>query len=186
MKDGQRLHVESGRVELQLGVGVYLRMLSASSIRMQATQLSDARVLVEDGSAIVEVAGMNKAAQLRIVCGESTTELRRDGLYLFDTGRLRIYSGDVAVERDGVVVKARGGQSVELAGSLELAKFDLKEADALHSWSAQRTKRRTDNEQRRLQTRLMQAARSKVELDERNDGAPTKRVQDQSSKGSQP
>lgn len=170
MKDGQQLHIDSGRVELLLGSGVYLRMMGPSSIRMQATELPDTRVMVEDGSAIVEVAGMNKGAQLRIIAGESTTELKRDGLYRFDAGRLRVYSGDASVERGDVAVKAKSGQAVDLAGALELSKFDLKEIDALHAWSAQRIKRRTDNEQRRIQSLLMQAARSKLELDDPNTG----------------
>jgi hypothetical protein len=195
MKNGQRLHIETGRVELLLGMGVYLRMLGASSIRMQETQLTDTRVLLEDGSAIIEVAGMNKGAQLRIVCGESITELKRDGLYRFDAAniptndempaRLRIYSGDAAVERAGIVGKVRSGQAVDLAG-LEPAKFDLKQLDALHSWSAQRIRRRIDNEQRRLQAGWMRAARIKVDLSERDPSTPSKQSQDQSSKGSQP
>ena len=151
MKNGQRLHIDSGRVELLLGLGVYLRMLGPSSIRMQETLLADTQVLVEEGSAIVEVAGMNKGARLRIICGESTVELRRDGLYRFDApleanpGRLRLYSGDAAVVRGGILVKARSGQAVDLAGAPELSKFDLKEIDALQAWSAQRTKRRIDS-----------------------------------------
>lgn len=192
MKNGQQLHLDSGRVELLLGVGVYLRMLGASSIRMQETLLPDTRVQVEDGSAIIEVAGMSKGAQLRVICGESTVELKRDGLYRFDAplegkvGRLRIYSGDATVERGGILVKARSGQAVELAGALELSKFDLKEIDALHAWSAQRTKRRIDNEQRRMQMRSMLTMRSKVALDERYDAAGSKPAQAQSPKGPQP
>jgi hypothetical protein len=51
---------------------------------------------------------MNKGAQLRVICGEGTTELKRDGSYRFDapaermSGRLRIYSGDAAAEREGI------------------------------------------------------------------------------------
>jgi hypothetical protein len=192
MKNGQRLHIETGRVELLLGVGVYLRMLGASSIRMQETQLTDTRVLLEDGSAIIELAGLNKGAQLRIVCGESTTELKHDGVYRFDVAsdvmpaRLRIYSGDAAVERGSIVAKVRSGQAVDLAGALEPAKFDLKQADALQAWSAQRIKRRIDNEQRRLQAGWMRAARSKLDLSVRDPAAPSKQAQDQSSKGQQP
>ncbi len=149
-------------------------------------------MLLEDGSAIIEVAGMNKGAQLRIICGESITELKRDGLYRFDAAndetpaRLRIYSGDAAVERAGIVMKVRSGQVVDLAGALEPAKFDLKQMDALHSWSAQRIKRRIDNEQRRLQAGWMRAERSKVDLSVRDPATPSKQSQDQSSKGSQP
>ena len=171
MKNSQRLRIDNGRVELLLGSGVYLRMLGPSSIRMQETQLADTRVLVEDGSALIEVAGMNKDAQLRVICGEGTTELKRDGSYRFDapfeamTGRLRIYSGDAAVEREGIAVKGRSGLAVDLAGGLEVSKFDLKDGDALQAWAARRSQRRIDNERRRAESRAIQAAKRKAQMD---------------------
>jgi hypothetical protein len=171
MKNGQQLRVDNGRVELLLGSGVYLRMYGTSSIRMQETRLADTRVLVEEGSALIEVAGMNKGAQLRVICGEGTIELKRDGSYRFDapveaaTGRLRIYSGDAAVEREGIAVKGRSGLAVDLAGALELSKFDLKDGDALQAWAAQRSQRRIDNERRRVAARAMQTAKRKAELE---------------------
>jgi hypothetical protein len=171
MKSGQRLRVVNGRVELLLGSGVYLRMLGASSIRMEDTHLADTRVLIEDGSVLIEVAGMNKGAQLRVICGEGTTELKRDGSYRFDapaepmTGRLRIYSGDAAVEREGIAVKARSGLAVDLAAGLEVSKFDLTDGDVLQAWAAQRSQRRIDNERRRLEARAMQAAKRKAQIE---------------------
>ena len=171
MKNGQRLRIDNGRVELLLGSGVYLRMLGPSSIRMQETQLADTRVLVEDGSALIEVAGMNKDAQLRVICGEGTTQLKRDGSYRFDapfeamTGRLRIYSGDAAVEREGIAVKGRSGLAVDLAGGLEVSRFDLKDGDALRAWAARRSQRRIDNERRRAESRAIQAAKRKTQMD---------------------
>ena len=170
MKNGQRLRIDNGRVELLLGSGVYLRMLGPSSIRMQETQLADTRVLVEDGSALIEVAGMNKGAQLRVICGEGTTEIKRDGSYRFDapfeamTGTVRIYSGDAAVEREGIAVKGRSGLAVDLAGGLEVSKFDLKDGDALQAWAARRSQRRIDNERRRAESRAIEAAKRKAQM----------------------
>jgi hypothetical protein len=138
---------------------------------MQETQLADTRVLVEDGSALIEVAGMNKDAQLRVICGEGTIELKRDGSYRFDapfeamTGRLRIYSGDAAVGREGIAVKARSGLAVDLAGRLEVSKFDLKDGDALQAWAARRSQRRIDNERRRAESRAIQVAKRKAQMD---------------------
>ena len=171
MKNSQRLRIDNGRVELLLGSGVYLRMLGPSSIRMQETQLADTRVLVEDGSALIEVAGMNKDAQLRVICGEGTTQIKRDGSYRFDapfgamTGRVRIYSGDAAVEREGIAVKGRSGLAVDLAGGLEVSKFDVKDGDALQAWAARRSQRRIDNERRRAESRAIQAAKRKAQID---------------------
>ena len=163
MKNGQRLRVDNGKVELLLGSGVYLRMVGPNSIRMQETHLADTQVLVEDG--LIEVAGMNKGAHLRVVCGAGATELKRDGSYRFDApfealpGRLRIYSGDAAVEREGIAVKGTSGLAVDLVGGLELSKFDVKDGDALQAWAAQRSQRRIANERRRFEARAMQAAR---------------------------
>ncbi len=175
IKNRQQLRVDNGRVEVLLGSGVYLRMLGTSSIRMEETLLSDTRVVVE-GAAQIEVAGMNKGAQLHVICGETVTELKRDGAYRFDApigggaGKLRIYSGDAEVEREGLMVKAKNGQVVGLAAGLELSKFDPKETDPLQAWAAQRMQRRADAERRRMQARAMQAARRKAELDETDDG----------------
>jgi len=174
IKDGQQLRVDNGRVEVSLGSGVYLRMLGTSSIRMQETQLSDTRVLIE-GSAQIELAGMNKGAQLRVICGDTITELKRDGAYRFDAplndgaGKLRVYSGDAEVERDGAMVKVKNGQAVDLAPGLEISKFDPKEKDPLQIWAAQRMQRRLDAEKRRMQAREMQAARRKAEIDDPDD-----------------
>jgi hypothetical protein len=179
MKNGQQLRVDNGRVELLLGSGVYLRMLGASSIRMQENQLSDTRVLVE-GSAVIEVAGMNKGAQLHVICGESITELKRDGTYRFDApvqtaaGKLRIYGGDAEVERDGVTVKAKGGQAVGLAGRPEPSRFDLKDTDPLQTWAAQRSQRRIEGERRRMQAREMQAARRRAQMEDADSASPWK------------
>jgi hypothetical protein len=171
LKNGQELRIDKGRVELLLGLGVYLRMLGPSSIRMLETRLADTRVVVEEGSALIEVAGMNKDAQLRVICGEGTTELKRDGSYRFDaptetmTGRLRIYSGDASIEGKGISVKGRSGLVIDLANGLEASKFDLKEGDALQTWAEQRSQRRIDYERRRFEARAMQAAKRKAQME---------------------
>jgi len=169
MKNGQRLRIESGRLELLLGSGVYLRMLGPSAIRMQETQLADTRVVLEDGSALIEVAGMNRDAKLRVISGESSTELKRDGSYRFEapaegtTGKLRIFSGEATVERAGIVVKGKTGAAIDLAAGLNLSKFDLKNGDALQAWATRRSQRRINIERRLAEARAMQVAKRKAE-----------------------
>jgi hypothetical protein len=171
MKNGQQLKVANGRVELLLGSGVYLRMLGPGTIRMQETHLADTQVVVESGSALIEVAGMNRDAKLRVICGESSTDFKRDGSYRFDAppeamaGKLRIYGGEATVEREGVVVKARTGLAVDLAAGLKLSKFDVKDGDALQAWAARRSQRRIDNERRREEARAMQAVKRKAQIE---------------------
>jgi hypothetical protein len=69
------------------------------------------------------------------------------------------------VERESIAVKGRSGLAVDLAGGLELSKFDLKDDDALQAWAAQRSQRRIANERRRLAARAMQAAKRKAQME---------------------
>ena len=171
MRNGQRLRIENGRVELLLGIGVYLRMLGPSAIRMQETKLADTRVVVENGSALIEVAGMNKDARLEVICGDSSIELKHDGSYRVDAPaeamapKLRIYSGAATVLRDGIAVKGRTGLAVDLAVGLHLSKFDLKDSDALQAWAARRSQRRIENERRQAEARAMQVAKRKAQIE---------------------
>jgi hypothetical protein len=172
IRNGQQVRVDDGRVELLLGLGVYLRMLGMSSIRMQETQLADTRVVLEGGSAVIEITGMTKGAQLHIICGAAVTELKHDGLYRFDL------PGEATVEREGDAARVRSGQAVNLAETLELSRFDVKQSDPLQAWSALRIQRRNDGERRRLQARAMQAVRSKAQIDEFDEEAKgRKRIQ---------
>jgi hypothetical protein len=171
MKNGQLLRIENGRVELLLGTGVYLRMLGPSAIRMQEAQLADTRVVVENGSALIEVSGMHKEAKLKVICGAGSTEIKRDGSYRFDApaeamaGKVRIYSGDATVVRDGVAVKAKTGLAVDLAAGLQLSKFDLRNSDALQVWAARRSQRRIEYERRQAEARAMQMAKRKAQIE---------------------
>src|SRR5262249_8521231 len=56
VKPGQSLAAEDGRAEVLLTPGVFLRLAENSSFRMVANQLSDTRVEILTGSALVEVA----------------------------------------------------------------------------------------------------------------------------------
>jgi hypothetical protein len=171
MKNGQRLRIENGRVELLLGAGVYLRMLGPSAIRLEETRLADTQVVVENGSALIEVAGMNPDARLRVICGESSTELKRDGSYRFDApaeamaGKLRIFNGEATVVSHGVAVKGRAGLAVDLAAGLKSSKFDPRDGDALQAWAARRSRRRIDYERRQAEARAMQAAKRKAQIE---------------------
>jgi hypothetical protein len=49
------LHADWGRVELRLGPGAALTMTEGSTLRMQENRLSDVRVELEEGSALVSV-----------------------------------------------------------------------------------------------------------------------------------
>jgi hypothetical protein len=46
-----------------------------------------------------------------------------------------------------------------------VSKFDVKDGDALQAWAARRSQRRIDNERRRAESRAIQAAKRKAQID---------------------
>lgn len=135
------LDTERGRAELLLTPGAFLRLGDKSSLKMLSTSLSDTRVEISGGAALVEVVEMAKENHVAIRVGESETVLDRPGLFLFDAdaGRVRTFDGKATVRvGDETLVLGKGRQT---STSKALAtKFNLKEteADALYAWSESR------------------------------------------------
>jgi hypothetical protein len=161
LKNGQTLRTQTGRVELLLGEGVFLRMGGGGSLRMDENRMPDTRLSLEDGFALIEVVQIAKDARLRISCGDRTTELKAPGLYRFDAnpGGLRIYNGEISIENGGGILKAKGGQAVNLTGEPALYRFDPNETDPLKAWADQRSLQRIRRQKRQQEERAMQRAK---------------------------
>ena len=142
MHNGQRIHVDWGRVELRLGPGATLTMTEGSSLRMRENQLGDIRVELEKGSALVTVDQVYKGYRLRVRCSGVAAELRGNGWYRFDTKpqRLRVYRGVAEVALGDSVIKVKKGQAVDLSGGLAQSSFNLKDPDPLIAWELQRNR----------------------------------------------
>src|SRR5271154_4340023 len=85
IKENQELRTEEGRAEILLTPGVFLRIGENSSIKMLSTRLSDTRVEIVSGSAIVECEEIPKDNAILLVHGENTMLLVRHGLYRVDS-----------------------------------------------------------------------------------------------------
>ncbi|MGH9661927.1 MAG: hypothetical protein ACRD96_25490 [Bryobacteraceae bacterium] len=136
VKEGQTLRTEDGRAEVLLNPGVFLRLGENSAIKMITARLSDTRVEMVSGSAVVEAAEV--LADVTIVAGESTVLLRKIGVYRFDTGRLRVSNGEAEVRLGAQTLVVKQGRAVSLDGTLLVEKFDPKVGDALSRWSKRR------------------------------------------------
>ncbi|HEY1759672.1 MAG TPA: hypothetical protein VGG72_30140 [Bryobacteraceae bacterium] len=143
LKNGESLATERGRAEVLLNPGTFLRVGDMSRVHMDDIKLTDACVSLDSGSAVVTVNYILKTDRLRLIAGGSVIVMKQPGVYRLDasTGRLRVFNGKAEVRRDGgsayVIVKR--GQVVDLTG-LKLAKFDIKDTDALQRWAAARSR----------------------------------------------
>jgi hypothetical protein len=137
---------ESGRVELLLNPGSYLRLGADSEFKLADASLDDLQLGLSSGSAVVEATGYSEL-DLSIMIETPQTRVRiiRSGIYRINV----LPSGvtEVAVEKGRVFagqpeVLVKGGKVARIGegGGLEVAKLDKKNRDYLDLWSRERGK----------------------------------------------
>ena len=142
VKTNSVLRTEEGRAEILLTPGVFLRIGEQSSVKMLSNNLSDTRVEVLTGEALVESDEILKDNAVTVVYKNTTVALAKRGLYDFDAslGRLRVYDGEVVVKNPSGQLTAKKGQEVNLnGGPLMASKFDVKVGDPLIRWASRRS-----------------------------------------------
>jgi hypothetical protein len=143
IKENQEFRTADGRAEILLTPGVFLRLGENSSIRMISTSLTDTRVEVLSGSAMVESTEIPKDNAVQLVYKRDRISLEKQGLYRLDTepARFAVYEGEASVTDSASQLTVHGGKSVSLAGgALTAENFDRKpdDQDALYRWSDRR------------------------------------------------
>jgi hypothetical protein len=140
IKENQEFRTEEGRAEVLLTPGVFLRMGENSSIKMLSTRLTDARVEVLSGSAMIECSDVPKDNSIQVVYKANSIRLEKQGLYRIDTepARLRVYEGEAVVTDGSGQLTVKGGKQTNLAGVMLAESFDRKDTDSLYNWSDRR------------------------------------------------
>jgi len=134
----QVLSTTQGKAEMLLTPGVFLRLGDNSSVRMVSPNLTDTRVALLNGEAMVEVAQIFKENHLQVGINGTTTDLVKRGLYEFnaDHPQVAVYDGEAKVLAGDREVKVKKGHEAELTGSVQVAKFNSKtQQDQLYAWS---------------------------------------------------
>jgi hypothetical protein len=142
IKENQEFRTEDGRAEILLTPGVFLRIGENSSIRMLSTRLTDTRVEVLSGSAMIESTEIPKDNAVELVYKKDSIRLQKQGLYRLDTepARFGVYEGEAVITDPSGQLTLRSGKSTNLAGVLMAENFDRKaeDQDALYRWSDRR------------------------------------------------
>jgi hypothetical protein len=141
LKEGQVLRTGSGRAEILLGPGVFLRLGEDGALRMLDTRLENAEVEVQQGTSLVEVVEMPNGSDVHVVSGPTRTGFKGIGLHRFEANshELRVFGGHAEVIAAGHRVEAGRGQVVHLDDTLSVSRFDPHRKDALHMWAARRS-----------------------------------------------
>jgi hypothetical protein len=135
---GETLTTKTGKVEILLTPGVFLRVDDNSSVTMISPDLADIEVRVEEGRAAVEVLQIQKANDIRLDMNDVSTQLIDEGLYTFDAEHDQIlaFQGKAEVFAGNQQMKLKGGRLVALeTGPLKAMKFDSRQyEDNFYRW----------------------------------------------------
>lgn len=139
VKENSELRTEQGRAEILLTPGVFLRLGEDSKMAMLSSKLTDVRVRLEAGSAVIEADELDKSASITMVAGDQEVRLGRTGLYHFDffadeAPRLRVFAGEALVGK----LKVGAKKEARLDGDLTVSKFNPEDTDPLDRWSRRR------------------------------------------------
>jgi hypothetical protein len=130
LNPGQSLSTESGKAEILLTPGAFLRTGDGSSVQMASESPTNAAVTLAKGQATVEVAAKYKHVALTVDENGTTTRLLKDGLYEFDAdhGKVLVYKGEAEVQDGSQTVRVKSGHELDLKqqGKLKTSTFDKK------------------------------------------------------------
>lgn len=141
MKNDQILTTGKGYAELLLTPYSYLRLGEYASLRVQQTDLTDIRLELNRGSAMIEILKKLKTDPIRVHVSQYLIEMKKGGLYRIDaeSRMLRVYGGDALATREGKKVRVKNGRMIVLNNGSRSEKFDPDDADPLHWWAARRS-----------------------------------------------
>jgi hypothetical protein len=144
LSENQSLATLTGKAEILLTPGVFLRLGPNTSLRMVAAGLTDTEVQLEQGRAMIEVDEIFRENHLRVLVGSFAIDLQKKGLYDFDAARneVRVFDGEALIVENGRRIEIKGGHEVNLAMGADVKAhgFDKKAfEDDLYSWSRLRS-----------------------------------------------
>jgi hypothetical protein len=143
LAQGQSITTLSGKVEILLTPGVFLRLGPNSSAKLVAAGLTDTQVQLDQGRAMIEVDQIFPENHLRVLQGAFAIDLQKKGLYDFDAAnnQVRVFDGEALASDNTHHVELKGGHELNLAaGDMKSHGFDKKGfEDDLYNWSRLRS-----------------------------------------------
>ena len=141
--EGGQLRTEKGRAEVLLTPGVVLRVDENSAIRMVSDKLSDSRVELLGGSAILESNESPADTSVKVSYKNWQVRVPNHGVYRIDAdpARVRVYKGEVEVSAgaDTETTLVRAGEVLPLAAILVTERSTAEDSDAFKVWAMSRS-----------------------------------------------
>jgi len=143
MAEGAELRTAQGRAEVLLTPGVFLRLGESTAIRLVVSDLSDTRVELLAGKAVVESAEPSPGTSVTLVYKDWKVRFLQRGLYRIDSEppRLSVHEGDAEVSGGtaGAPVSVKHGMELPFAAVLVPERSIDLPGDALADWARGRS-----------------------------------------------
>ena len=138
MNANDTLSTDTGKAEVLLTPGVFLRVGNDSEVKMLSPSLTDTRVEVTKGEAMLEVAELVKDNNIQIIDHGGTVRIEKTGLYRFTADEpptAAVIEGKAEVLFDGKRVRLGNDRETVISDALKADKFDVNKGDDLYAWS---------------------------------------------------
>lgn len=143
VKEQSVLATTEGRAEVLLSPGIVLRVGEDSSIRMLSNKLSDTRVELTAGRAVLTVDELIKGGSaVTISVGEAQFRPLRTGVYHISAAgpaELLVYDGQAEVTMGSTKKAVKRGNAQSLEQAQAARRFDPEAGDALLRWARRRS-----------------------------------------------
>jgi hypothetical protein len=141
LDNGHSLSTLDGHAEMLLTPGVFLRLDANSRIQLVNASLTDTRLRLEQGAAMLEVDNLHRGNLIRVETGAGMTTILKNGLYRFAAApaSVEVFSGQVQAKAEDVQMKAGKHRQVAFAPVPTMSKFKSPPEDDLSRWSRLRS-----------------------------------------------
>ncbi|HEV2135352.1 MAG TPA: hypothetical protein VGR47_14045 [Terracidiphilus sp.] len=142
---GQVLHTSTGKAEVLLTPGVFLRLDDHSSVKMVSPDISKTQIEVRNGEAGIEADEIRPQNDVQVIDRGVTTRLVQRGFYEFfaNPAKVLVFTGEAQVDTgDGnhQDVKKHHEMALAAVGEAKPQGFNINHAeDALFNWSKLRS-----------------------------------------------
>jgi hypothetical protein len=141
--EGRVLRTELGRAEVLLTPGVFLRVDENSAVRMLSDSLSDTRIELLRGSAIIEVSHEAVNPPDTIIYKSWQVRVPEDSIARLESepAQIRVLSGTASVSTEDAsgIVTVHRGEVLPLASVLVAEQATTPAADAFNIWAMNRS-----------------------------------------------
>jgi hypothetical protein len=145
MQAGQELTTGTGKAEILLTPGIFLRVDDHSTVKMISPETDHTQVALEQGRAAVEVDQIFPQNMIQVVDNGVTTQLMKTGYYEFSSNpaETKVFDGQAEVQiGDGKWEKVKGHHELALAENMREKTQDFNSHpsnDDLYNWSKLRS-----------------------------------------------